>query len=278
MPTRRLPRSLLQHKKIVLWLALGLCLAATAAAQRNRFGPRFTIQPNPKYDGAFQFCRIMYRQSAYGDGGGWNADYPRADINFPYRLSELTSTIVSKDSRGDANHLLIRLTDPELFRCPFIMMTEVGAAYFDDDEAAHLREYLLKGGFLWADDFWGERAWSVWEEAIRKALPGGEFPIVDLPLSHALFHTLYQVDRVPQVPSINFWFGSGRRTSERVDSTVPHARGITDAHGNLMVLMTHNTDLGDAFEREGDNQAYFDTFAAVGYAFGINALLYSMTH
>ena len=269
-------RSLLRHKKAVVLLVVGVCLAASAAAQRSRFFQR--IPQNPKYDGAFQFCRIMFRRAAYGDGGSWDVDYPRADLNFPYRLSELTKTTVSKDIRGDAKHLVLRLTDPELFRCPFIMMTEVGAAYFDDEEAARLREYLLKGGFLWADDFWGERAWAVWEDAIRKALPGGEYPIFDLPLSHALFHTLYQVDHVPQIPSIGAWGGPGGRTSERFDSIVPHARGIADAKGNLMVLMTHNTDFGDAFEREGDSRAYFETFAAVGYAFGINALLYALTH
>jgi hypothetical protein len=132
---------------------------------------------------------------------------------------------------------------------------------------------------LWADDFWGEYAWRVWENAIRQALPAGEYPIVDLPLAHPLFHMLYQVNSVPQIPSINAWFELGGGTSERgVDSAVPHARAIFDARGNIMVLITHNTDFGDAFEREGDNRAYFERFAGVGYAFGINALLYSMTH
>jgi Domain of unknown function (DUF4159) len=258
-------------------LVVGVCLAASAAAQRGGFGPR--LPSNPPYDGAFRFCRIMFRQNPYGDGNGWSVDYPRADINLPYRLSELTSTIVSKDAGGHQNHVLLRLTDPELAQCPFVMMTEPGGAYFDEDEAAALRDYLMKGGFLWADDFWGERAWSTWEGEIRKALPVGDYPIVDLPLAHPFFHMLYQVNSVPQIPSIDFWYGTSGKTSERgAESAIPHARAIADAHGNIMVLMTHNTDFGDAFEREGDSRAYFDRFAGPGYAFGINALLFAMTH
>jgi hypothetical protein len=256
--------------------SVALALGVSAAAQRFR-SPQ--LPPNPPYDGAFIFCRIMFRNAPYGDGNGWWVDYPRADINFSFRLSELTSTWVSKDPHGEPNHLVITLKDAELYRCPFIMMTEPGGAYFDDEEAEHLGDYLKRGGFLWADDFWGERAFEVWEDAIHQALPAGEYPIVDLPLEHPLFHTLYAVPEIPQIPSIGFWFGTGGRTSERgIDSAQPHVRAILDAHGNVMVLMTHNTDFGDAFEREGDNRAYFDRFAGVGYAFGINALLYAMSH
>ena len=245
----------------------------------GRFGRAQQLPENAPYDGAFRFCRIMFRNAPYGDGGNWAVDYPRADINLSYRLSELTKTAISRGPAGDYNHAVLRLTDEELFRCPFIMMTEVGAAYFDEEEAARLREYLLKGGFLWADDFWGEYAWSVWVNEIRKSLPAGEYPIVDLPLDHEIFNMLYEVRQLPQIPSINFWLGSGGRTSERgADSAVPHARAISDASGHMMVLITHNTDFGDAFEREGDNRDYFNAFAAEGYAFGINVLLYAMSH
>src|SRR5262249_21864081 len=140
-------------------------------------------------------------------------------------------------------------------------------------------QYLLKGGFLWADDFWGPRAWDIWSEQIGNVLPSSHYPIVDLPLNHELFHILYDVQRMPQIPSIGFWAGPGSSTSERgAASAEPHARGIFDDNGRMMVLITHNTDFGDAFEREGDDYRYFLAFAAEGYAFGINALLYSMTH
>jgi hypothetical protein len=89
---------------------------------------------------------------------------------------------------------------------------------------------------------------------------------------------LYQVDRVPQIPSIDFWVGGGGTSERGALSAVPHARAIFDAQGHMLVLSTFNTDFGDAFEREGDSRAYFDQFAGVGYAFGINTLLYAMTH
>ena len=271
-------------RSLVLLMIVGVIVATSGGAAQppGQFGGRFAREPrlpaNPSYDGAFTFCRVMFRNAPYGDGGGWSVDYPRADVNLSFRLSELTTTLVSK-TKGDFNHVLLRLTDPELSRCPFIMMTEPGGAYFDQDEAARLRDYLLKGGFLWADDFWGEYAWSVWVGELRKALPASEYPIVDVPVDRPIFHTLYEVRRLPQIPSINFWFGSGRRTSERgAGSAEPHARAIADAKGHMIVLMTHNTDFGDAFEREGDNRDYFDRFAAEGYAFGINVLLYAMSH
>jgi hypothetical protein len=176
-------------------------------------------------------------------------------------------------------HLVVRLSDAEIFRCPFIMMTEVGSAYIDDEEAARLGEYLIKGGFLWADDFWGSYAWDVWAHEIAKVLPPSEYPIVDLAPDHPLFHTLFDVPMLPQIPSINFWAGSGGYTSERgSDSSEPHARAVLDKNGRIMVLITHNTDIGDSWEREGDNRDYFYQFSVDGYAVGINVLLYAMAH
>jgi hypothetical protein len=259
------------------------CVATVAAQFQRRGGGRFfqpRIGPNPAYDGAFQFCRIMFRNASNGDGGGWSVDWPRADQNLSYRFSELTRTSVSRSADGNFNHVLLRLTDEEtLSRCPFIMMTEPGGAFLDEAEAKGLRTYLEKGGFLWADDFWGEYAWAHWENEIRKALPSAEFPLFDVPLDHQLFHMLYDVREVAQIPSIGFWYGTGGGTSERGrDSAEVHVRAIADRSGHILVVMTHNTDFGDAFEREGESREYFDHFAGPGYAFGIDTLLYSMTH
>jgi len=268
-------------RAIAVALTIVVALMSSASAQfQGRFRGRslnYGLPPNAKYDGAFMFCRIMFRQAPDGDGGNWAVDYPRADVNLTFRLSELTTMNPSRDAVGDFNHIVITLNDPELFHCPFIMMTEVGATYLEESEAIHLREYLVRGGFLWADDFWGEYAWEHWATELRKVFPSG-YPIKDLPMDHPIFHVLYDVKTLPQIPSINYYFGSGGDTSERFDSRVPHARGIEDEHGNLMVVMTHNTDFGDAFEREGDNREYFERFAGPGYAVGINVLLYSMTH
>jgi hypothetical protein len=228
--------------------------------------------------GAFQFCRLVFRQAPNGDGFGWAVDFPQADENLSIRLSELTKAPISVDESGSPNHVLIRLTQPELFRCPFVMMSEPGGAYFDDREAAALRNYVLKGGFFWADDFWGEYAWQVWESQLRKALPAGEYPIVDLSLDHPLFHMLMRVPEIPQIPGLGVWL-STRQTSERgADSAVPHVRAINDAHGRIMVLMTHNSDYGDGFEEEGSDRSYFERFSIRAYGVGINVLLYSMTH
>jgi hypothetical protein len=231
------------------------------------------------FDGSFQFCRVAFGRDARGDGGSWSVDYPRADINLSVRLSELTKTRVGRDSSATPKHLLVELTDPELFDCPFVMMTNVGDASLSAREAASLRTYLIKGGFVWADDFWGSRAWEWWEAQLRRVLPADEFPIVDLPTGHPLYHAQFEVKATPQVSNIGFWSRSGGGTSERgEDSAVVHTRAALDAHGRILVLMTHNTDLGDSFEREGDDPRYFYQMSVPGYAFGINALLYAMTH
>jgi hypothetical protein len=275
-----------RSRKVLTGVVLALLLVGVAGAQTRRRGfggfrrPLVRMATPEDFDGNFLFCRIIFRNAPNGDGNGWGVDYPRADINLTFRLSELTTTTVSHDPEDGYKHVVVRLTDPLLFHCPFVMMTEPGGAFFDEAEAAQLRDYVLKGGFLWADDFWGEYAFRFWADQIAKALPPERYPIVDVPLDHALFHTLYDIHRIPQIPSIDFWGGTGGRTSERgSDSAVPHVRAIVDENdGRIMVVMTHNTDFGDAFEREGDDHAYFLQFAPEGYAFGVNAIVYSMTH
>ena len=231
------------------------------------------------FTGDFTFCRIAYDRASDGDGGSWGVDYPRADQNLSIRLSELSKAPVNFDAEHNPNYYVVTMTDPELFNCPFVMMTEVGSTYISPEEAKELRSYLLKGGFLWADDFWGEYAWEHWESELRKVLPAAQYPIVDVPLTHSMFHTIFDVKKIPQIPSITAWGGPGGETSERgADSAVPHARAILGDKGNVMVFITHNTDFGDAYEREGDNPSYFYTFSVDGYAIGIDALVYAMTH
>jgi uncharacterized protein DUF4159 len=259
-------------------VAIGVGLFFAAAVGYAQFG-RLPVATRESFDGAFQFCRLAFRGVQGGDGGGWLTDYPDADLNVSTRLGELTKTPISKDPRtGDPNHVIVQLTDPMLFRCPIVMGFEVGNFYIDDREAKILRDYLEKGGFFWVDDFWGTYAWSVWENQIRKAFPSGQFPIKDLSLDHALFHQVFQVTKIAQIPSINHWL-SYRDTSERfADSRPAHIRGISDEHGRLMLLMTHNTDFGDSWEREGVSHDYFLNFSVDGYAFGVNAFVYAMTH
>jgi len=182
------------------------------------------------------------------------------------------------DAGNNPKPLLLVATSPELSHCPFVMMTEPGGAYFDEQEAAALRAYLLKGGFLWADDFWGSYAWTHWEGEIRKVLPSGEFPIVDVSKDDALFHMMMSVPQPLQIPGIGYWSRTGGTSERGADSAVPHVRAIPDDHGRIMVLMTHNSDFGDAYERESDNRQYFEKFSVPGYAFGIDVLLYALSH
>ncbi len=264
-----------------MYILLGVLTLATAASVEAQFGRNFgrmRIATPEDFDSRFQFCRVVFRSDFRGDGGNWSVDFPRADINVSIRLSELTKTGVSFDATGTPNYLLVRLTDPELFSCPFIQMTEVGSAFLDDQETTQLREYLLKGGFLWADDFWGSYAWEWWVAQLRKALPAAEYPIVDLTPDHTLFRMLVDVKEVPQIPSINHWARFGTTSERGADSATATARAVFDDRGNMIVLMTHNTDLGDSWEREADDPTYFYTFSVPGYAFGINALLYALTH
>ena len=275
-----------RRRPIVSLLVLAALIAATTVEAQFRRGfnrgfGNVRLSTAADVDGSFQFCRIIFNGGFGGDnqGGSWNVDWPRADINLSIRLSELTKATVGRASDGEPNHLLLRLTDDVLFQCPFIMMTEVGSASISEAEGAKLRDYLLKGGFLWADDFWGSYAWQWWEAQLRRVLPADQYPIVELPRDHPLFHSQFQVQRTPQIASINFWAGSGGNTSERgADSAEVHTRAILDDKGRIMVLSTHNTDLGDSFEREGDDPEYFRTMSVPGYSFGINVLVYAMTH
>lgn len=266
--------------KLTAGIAVAALLAGavTARAQRRGFYGGVTLPTERDFEGAFNFCRVAFQQNPYGDGGGWTADYPQADINVSIRLSELTKARVAF-AQADPRHFVVRLTDPALYQCPFIMMTEVGAAFLDPGEVARLREYLLKGGFLWADDFWGTRAWDAWEREIRKVLPAAEYPLIDLPKDHPLFRMQFTVATgVPQISSINHWLGTGGTSERGSDSAEPHGRAIVDRQGHMLVFITHNTDIGDSWEREAVDPQYFYNFSVHGYALGLNVLLYSMSH
>ena len=132
---------------------------------------------------------------------------------------------------------------------------------------------------MWVDDFWGDFAWDKWVDEISKALPRGEYPIEDVPSGHMIFNALYNVYEVPQIPSIQYWRRSGGGTSERgFESAVPHLRSIRDLNERIIVLMSHNTDIADGWEREGEEEAFFFRFSPKAYALGINIVLYALTH
>lgn len=240
--------------------------------------PRFPQSPQ-EFDGGFAPCRLMYRSVRSQQRGlGWGTDYPHAEMNFAIRLSELTKTRIS-ETNGEPNHFVVRPTDEWLHNCPFVMMSDPGSVGFTEADAQALRDYLLKGGFLWADDFWGPWAWDDFANEIGKVLPPGQFPIVELTPEHPIYKTMFEVRRIPQVPSIQFWWQSGGQTSEMGwESQQAHMAAILDSKGRIMVLMTHNTDIADSWEREGEDPDFFMSFSPEGYALGLNVALYAMSH
>ncbi len=275
---------------IVLLAAVLAASASYAYAQfgpgrgisRDFFGEAVRFAPLQMPDRNFTVCRLMYTSvRREPSGGGWRTDYPYGEINLLMRLSELTRTRVSfVDGSTRPSQWVVRLTDDQLFDCPYTVASDVGTMGLTQPEADRLRLYLLKGGFLWVDDFWGARAWQQWAGEIAKALPPAEYPIVDVPLSDPIFSTQFVVTTVPQITNIQFWRGvQGTTTSERGEETrEPHFRAIRDTDGRIMVVMTHNTDVADSWEREGEDPSFFYQFSPSGYALGINVLLYAMTH
>ena len=261
-------------------LGLGILVASAALSAQRSGNGWFTIRrPNAgTFKGDFTFCRLAFRASYGGYGGGWGVDYPRADENLSIRLSELSEAAVDLDESGTPNFVVIQATEPELFKCPFVAITNHGRASFTPEEGAALRAYFRKGGFMWADDAWGSRAWEHWLAELRKILPAADYPLVDLPLNHSIFHTLFDAHRVPQIPNIGFYRGTGQTSEQWEDSAVPHAYALVDAEGRIAVLTTHNTDFGDAYEREAEDPEFFYRFSVEGYAIGINILLHAMTH
>ena len=262
------------------------CLASAAAAQFGRGGGFGFFRTPPRFPTAdsfghgFNFCRGVYTSGRREAGGqGWSTDYPDAERNFSIRLGELTKTRVSHTAEGEPDYLVVRLTDEALFECPYLHLEDVGTSAMTEAEVRGLREYLLKGGFVWCDDWWGSYAWDNWMAELARVLPPNDYPVVDIPPDHPIFRTLFEVKQIPQIPSIQFWRTSGGGTSERgADSPHPDFSGIIDKHGNLMMVMTHNTDISDAWEREGEDPRFFYSFSPDGYAVGINILMYAMTH
>ena len=214
--------------RIVTGVVVAVLLTTAASAQwsgrRGGFGSRYPprFRPTGQLDRGFIFCRLMYTSDRRERSGrGWSTDYPFADINFMTRLSELTTTRVNLDSTDEPNHWVIPVADEGLYTCPFVMTSDVGTMRLIPEEATRLRDYLLKGGFLWVDDFWGTRAWDQWATEISKVLPPSTYPIVDLPLDHELFRTMFNIREIPQISNIHF--GADRVVLQRLsgDTTVP---------------------------------------------------------
>lgn len=217
----------------------------------------------------FFFTRLAY--SGYGGygrrGGSWTTDWPDADYHFMQGVRRLTGVDAAEGGR------FVQPSGQELFEYPWIYAVEVGNWSLSTEEAANLREYLLRGGFLMVDDFHGGYEWAAFLEGIRQIFP--DRTIVDIPDSDALMDIVFEIDQKIQIPGIRT-VGSGV-TWEREDGYPPHWRGIYDDEDRLMVAINHNMDLGDAWEH-ADDPRYPEAMTSLAYRFGINYVMYAMTH
>ena len=261
-------------------LVLGLALAGAALASGGRKGAEASAPPE------LQLVRIEYDSEgglqesyyfAYGQfWQRWETDFPAAERNLARRISELTRIRVAPEP------LRLRLSDPELLNHPLAYMSDVGWMQLEEDEKAGMRAYLANGGFVWVDDFWGDGEWGNFERVMREVLPGVSWR--ELPLDHPVLHLVFEVPAMPQIPARDFammgWTTEPAdfHKDPAGDMEGAHLRGYFDADGRLMVLATHNTDMGDGFEREAYGQWYFETYSTRAYALAANIIVYALTH
>jgi len=256
----------------------GFPKTAREAEQHSNETPMWTNAPGFQKD-TFTFCRIRYSSSSgYGgrSRGGWSTDFPDADLNLSYRLQQMTSLKVNPLGR------LLQIEDPDLFNYPWVYMVEVGALRFTDEEIPIMRKYLLNGGFLMVDDFWGEAELANFIREIKRVLPERE--AIELEMDHPIFHSVFDIQRKKnEMQCPNIYTGTISQdtgiTWEREDARDVHFKGIFDDKGRMMVFIAHNTDNGDGWEREGENEYYFKEFSEKrAYPLGINVIFYAMTH
>ena len=230
----------------------------------------------------FTFARIIFKSPNRPAVMGWLNDYPDSDLNLSFRLQQLTSVAVNPDGR------VLKLTDPALFDFPFIFAAQPGGMELSDEEVPILRRYLLNGGFLMLDDFWGTRAWETVEAQMKRVLP--DRPWIELTVDHPLFHCVFDLKGPMnnlQTPSIHHWQRGydPKKPSMKVSgfrgegSEDMHVRVWLDDKQRIMIISTQNCDNGDGWEREAENETFFHLFSETrAYPLGINIIFYAMTH
>jgi hypothetical protein len=208
----------------------------------------------------------------------WETDFPEGDDNFGHRLAQLTRIQVAKHASSRM------LTAADLGDFPLLYMSDPGYMVVSSEEKAALARYLANGGFVWCDDFWGDAEWQQFADVMRQVLPGREWRT--LTADHPIFHTVFDLnDGMPQIPALPF-ASPGASTAEPPGAhkfpagslDTPEMRAWLDDDGRIMVLATHNTDVGDGWEREAYGEWYFETFSTKSYMIGVNVVIYAMTH
>jgi hypothetical protein len=225
--------------------------------------PSTAATPQPE----FNFVRLIYSSDFdYWRRGSWTTDYPEAEQFLTGAIRRLTRVDVAPPG------MTLSLMDDALFDHPWLYAVEVGQWTLSDAEAARLRDYLLRGGFLVVDDFHGSYEWQAFMASMIKVFP--DRPVVDIPQTDPLFHVVYDIDDHVQIPGIQI-LRSGRTYED--DGVDPQWRGIYDDEGRLMVVINHNMDLGDAWEH-ADVPQYALKYSTRAYQYAINYIVYAMSH
>jgi hypothetical protein len=224
---------------------------------------RLMYPPVSGYFGGFQFMGD-WRQGA----SNWTMDYPRSDRHLAQALRRLTRIHVRSVEEP------VNLDDGEQYDWPWLYGVEVGHWNLTEAQAKAMREYLLRGGFFMCDDFHGTDEWNVFVASMQKVFP--DRPIIEIPDSDPIFHTVYDLDDRYQVPGAQF-LDTGRTYEKGNGGKDPHWRGIYDDKGRIMVAMCFNMDLGDSWEH-ADNPQYPEKFSALGIRIGVDYVTYAFTH
>lgn len=228
-----------------------------------------------EHSAEFHFARLIYTDLPWQQRGWgwWRQDWPDAETHFTQGINRLT--------RIDAGPgVAVDLFDERIFDYPWLYATQVGYWALSDEEIDMLREYLLRGGFMMVDDFFGEAEWAVFQESMGRLFPDRPILEIDSETDEVL-HVLYDVDKFTQIPGLRHLGGFGRRGRGRgyavQNLPEPYWRGIYDDDGRLMIAMNFNQDVGDAWEH-ADDAFYPEPMTALAYRFGINYIIYAMTH
>ena len=228
-------------------------------------------------DDVFTFARLRFDSggSGFGRGRVWDDDTPEADLNVIFRLFQVTSLKVQPGLN------FVDITTKDLARYPFVYLAGAGRLALSEDEAAAVRRYLLNGGFMMVDDFWGDDEWGSFSQQARLIFPDRAPEAMDL--THPIFHVVYDFKKQPQIPSVGDFMYTGRsydyNHSYQQINHDPHYYGLYDDKRRLMMLICLNNHYGDGWEHEGDDETYFDLFSEpMGYPMLINILAYAMSH
>ena len=252
---------------LVTIFAAGLLSAQEELGLLGNYDDAKKIIQEKQQSNQFVFARLIYNGRIPGYIKNWYTDYPKGDEQLIWALRRLTQLDVAEHEHA------IAVTDPELFRYPFVYTSEPGQMLLTPEDARIMREYLDRGGFWMLDDFWGSFEWGNMAAEMKKVLPNAE--IQNIPLSHPLFHQFFDVDRLKQVPSLAY-LNNGGITYEQ-DGFAPECKGIWDDKGRLVVVINHNTDLGDAYEWM-DLKEYPYEFSSYAYRIAVNTFMYALSH